>query len=80
LSGATRREPETDDRLLRRDGNVYYVDFLPHDRAQLMCDLLVDGEVALTTPIGSPGPRSTVEAALALLDRYSSSTRKGHLL
>jgi hypothetical protein len=42
---------------------VYFADPLPGDRAQMRADVIEDGRVVKTYPVGSPAPRKTVEAA-----------------
>lgn len=46
-----------------RDAILYYADWLPGERAQLRCDVIVEGELVLSYPVGSPAPLASVVRA-----------------
>jgi hypothetical protein len=42
---------------------AYYANVLPHGRAILHCDMVVDGKLVQSYDTGSPAPLATVQAA-----------------
>jgi hypothetical protein len=42
---------------------AYYAEPLPHGRAILHCDVVVDGKLEQSYDVGSPAPLATVKAA-----------------
>jgi hypothetical protein len=41
---------------------AYHAELLPHGRAQLVCDVVIDDVLELSYPCGSPAPAATVVA------------------
>lgn len=49
--------------MKQEDGLHYFVEALPGKRGQMHADLVTDGKVEATWPVGSPAPLAVVEAA-----------------
>lgn len=58
---------------MTRDGVRYFLDPLPGDRAQMIADVVIDGAVVLTYPVGSPAQADVVAAAA---DRFNMTTKE----
>jgi hypothetical protein len=58
------------------DGLVYYADPLPGGRAQAMADVVHEGRVVLSWPVGSPAPRESVERWIS--EQHPPTIREEH--
>lgn len=58
------------------DGLHYFAEALPGGRAQLRADLVTDGRVESSWPVGSPAAAAEVEAAAVEANRHAAGTRR----